>query len=140
MVDALRASIRIAGSALDAQSMRLRVVSENLANVRSAGESPGADPFMRKTVTFGSELDRVAGVQLVKVRTIGVDPAPFRVEHDPGHPAADASGNVRYPNVDPLVELADAREANRAYEANVQVVKQARSMVAMMIDLMRGQG
>jgi flagellar basal-body rod protein FlgC len=137
MLDPLEASLRIAGSGLESQSTRLRVVAENLANAQSTGETPGADPYQRKTVTFASEIDRASGVAVTKVRTIGTDPTPFRIERDPGNPAADAQGNVKMPNVDALVEIADMREANRSYQANLQVVKQARDLVSMTLDLLK---
>ena len=119
------------------ESTRLRVISENIANAQSIGPAPGADPYARKTVTFDSEFDRTAGAALVKVKRIGVDPSPFRVEADPGNPAADASGNVKMPNVDILVELADMREANRTYEANLQVAKQSGELMSITINLLK---
>lgn len=137
MVDPLQLSLRIAASGLEAQSSRMRVVSENLANAHSTGTTPGADPYRRKTVTFENELDRMSGANLVKLGNIGADRSAFRVEHDPGHPAADAAGYVKLPNVNMLIEMADMREANRSYEANLQVIKQAREMVSMTIDLLR---
>ena len=88
-------------------------------------------------VSFDTEMDRASGVRLVAVKHIGVDPAPFRIERDPSHPAADGSGNVKLPNVNILTEMADMREANRSYQANLQVVKQSRDMVSMTIDLLR---
>jgi len=137
MLDPLQASLRIAGSGMEAQSTRLRIVSENIANAQSTGGAPGADPYARKTVTFDSEFDRGAGAALVRVKRIGVDPSPFRMESDPGSPAADSSGVVKMPNVDMLVELADMREANRAYEANLQVAKQSGEMMSMTINLLK---
>jgi flagellar basal-body rod protein FlgC len=137
MIDPLRAATQIAGSGLEAQSVRLRIVSENLANAQSTGQTPGAAPYQRKTVTFASEFDRLLGVSDVEVRSIGVDNAPFTVEHDPGNPAADKDGNVKLPNVNVMIEMADMREASRTYEANLQMVKQARSMTTMMLDLLR---
>ncbi len=137
MIDPLQISLRIAASGLEAQSSRMNVVSENLANAESTGATPGADPYRRKTVTFENELDRVSGVTLVRVGNIGEDRSAFRIEHDPGHPAADAAGFVKLPNVNMLVEMADMREANRSYQANLQVIRQARDMVSMTIDLLR---
>ncbi len=137
MMDPLQASLRIAGSGLQAQSTRLRVVSENLANANSTGPTPGSDPYSRKTVTFESELERATGVALVKIDSVGEDEAPFRMEHDPSHPAADKQGMVKLPNVNMLIEMADMREANRSYEANLQVIKQAREMISATIDLLR---
>lgn len=137
-MDPLNASFKVAGAALAAQSVRLRVVSENLANAQSTGQTAGANPYARKTVSFANELDRASGVNLVRIDSIKTDRAPFRVEHDPGNPAADANGNVKLPNVNVLTEIADMREANRAYEANLQVIKQARDLMGMTIDLLRG--
>ena len=137
MIDPLEASLKIAGAGLEAQSARLRVVSENLANAQSTGSTPGADPYARKTVTFASEMDRASGVDLVRVRSVGVDRAPFRVEQDPGNPAADSNGFVKLPNVNIVMEMADMREANRSYEANLQIVKQTRDLSSMTIELLR---
>jgi flagellar basal-body rod protein FlgC len=138
MLDSLQASMSVASSGLEAQSTRMRVVSENLANATSTGRTAGADPYQRKTVTFDAAMDRAAGAQLVKVKDVGVDRTPFRVEYEPGHPAADKAGYVKLPNVNMLIEMADMREVNRSYEANLQVVKQVRSMLGMTVDLLRG--
>jgi flagellar basal-body rod protein FlgC len=137
MLDPLEAASKMAGAGLAVQSARLRVVSENLANAQSTGSVAGADPYARKTVTFESELDHAMGVELVQIKSVGTDRSPFRIEHDPGHPAADAKGFVKYPNVNILMEMADMREANRSYEANLQVFKQARDLSAMTIDLLK---
>jgi len=137
MPDPLQATLRIAGSGLEAQSMRLRVISENIANAQSTGDTPGADPYTRQTISFDSVLDRSLGVPLVRVRTIGQDDTPFRVEHDPGNPAADAAGFVKLPNVDVLNELADMREANRTYEANLQVAKQSAELLGETVNLLK---
>lgn len=137
MLDPLEAASKMAGAGLAVQSARLRVVSENLANAQSTGSVAGADPYARKTVTFESELDHALGVELVQIKSVGTDRSPYRIEHDPGHPAADAKGFVKYPNVNILMEMADMREANRSYEANLQVFKQARDLAAMTIDLLK---
>ena len=136
MYDPLQASLRIGASGLEAQSKRLRVVSENLANAQSTGRTSGADPYTRKTISFESEVDD-AGTNLVKVAGIDQPHTQYRVEHRPGHPAADANGFVKLPNVDVMVEVADMREANRSFEANLQVIRQAREMISMTIDLLR---
>ena len=138
MSDPLLSSMRISGSGMQAQSQRLRVISENLANAQSTGTTPGSDPFRRKTITFGSELDRVSGADLVRVKEFGVDQSDFKLEYQPGSPAANTAGYVKLPNVNPIIEMADMREANRSYESNLQVVKQAREMISMTIDLLRG--
>ncbi len=137
MPDPLQTALRIAASGLQAQSMRLRIVSENIANAQSTGPTPGADPYARQTVSFESEMDRALGANLVEVKSIGVDSAPFKLERDPGNPAADQNGMVKMPNVDVLVELADMREANRSYEANLQVAKQSAEMLNTAVSLMK---
>ena len=137
MFDPLQAALRVGSSGLEVQSKRLRVVAENLANAQSTGRTPGADPYARKTISFESQVDEAMGLSTVTVAGIERDRTPFRVEHNPSHPAADAKGYVKLPNVDVMVELADMREANRSYEANLQVIKQAREMIAMTIDLLR---
>ncbi|MCB5173571.1 flagellar basal body rod protein FlgC [Microvirga lenta] len=137
MIDPLQASSRLAGAGLEAQSTRLRVISENIANAQSTGKTAGSDPYARKTITFRSELDRALGAASVQVKEVGVDQAPFKMEYDPGNPAADENGFVKMPNVNMLIEMADMREANRSYEANLQMMKQARSMISGLIDLLR---
>jgi flagellar basal-body rod protein FlgC len=137
MPDPLQTALHIAASGLQAQSMRLRVVSENIANAQSTGSTPGAVPHARQTVSFESEMDRTLGANLVEVKSIGVDSTPFKLERDPGNPAADENGMVKMPNVDVLVELADMREANRSYEANLQVAKQSADMLNTAVSLMK---
>ena len=136
-MDPLSAASKIAGSGLEVQSTRLRIVSENIANARSTGDTPGADPYRRKTITFGSELDRVSGVERVTVKKLGVDRGDFVNEYDPDNPAADSNGMVKMPNVNILIEMADMREANRSYDANLQVIRQTRDLVASTIDLLK---
>lgn len=135
--DPLQASLRIAASGLQAQSTRLRIVSENIANAQSTGPMAGADPYRRRTVSFESALDRASGAELVEVKSVGMDQTPYKVERDPGNPAADAQGMVKMPNVDVLVELADMREANRSYEANLQVAKQTADMLNVTVGMMK---
>lgn len=137
MADPMQVAIKVAASGLEAQSRRMLVVSENLANASSTGKTPGSNPYTRKTVSFESALDDASGAKMVQVDRVDLDRKPYHIEYDPSHPAADANGNVKLPNVDMLVELADMRETNRSYEANLQVVKQARSLISMTIDLLR---
>lgn len=140
MSDPLQISLRVAASGLEVQSTRLRVVAENLANAQSTGSTPGADPYQRKTVSFENVLDRTSEASLVKVGDISVDRTPFELEYRPGHPAADERGFVKLPNVNMATELADMREANRSYEANLQIIKRTRELLSMTIDLLRNQG
>jgi flagellar basal-body rod protein FlgC len=138
-VDPLLSVMRTAASGLQSQSTRLKIVSENLANAESAGNTPGADPYRRKMVTFEQSLDEVTGASLVQVNRVVRDMEPFQTEFQPGHPAADAAGYVKLPNVNMMVEMADMREASRSYEANLQMIRQAREMTSMMVDLLKGQ-
>jgi flagellar basal-body rod protein FlgC len=137
MSDPLASAIKAAASGLAAQSMRLQVASENLANAHSTATRPGGDPYARKTISFEASLDEEAGGAQVKISNIGRDRSPFRTELDPGHPAADDKGFVKLPNVNALIELGDIREANRSYEANLQVIRQSRELISMTIDLLK---
>ncbi len=133
----LEQTLTIAAAGLAAQGKRVRVIAENIANADSVATAPGGDPYRRKTVTFENALDRAEGIALVRVKRIAGDPAPFVKRYQPGHPAADEQGYVLAPNVDRLVEMMDAREAQRSYEANLQVIEAARAMAARTLDLLR---
>jgi flagellar basal-body rod protein FlgC len=130
-------TLTIAASGLRAQAGRMRIISENIANADSTPSSPGADPYRRKVPTFRTELDRSLGVQLVELGKVQTDQSDFRLKYEPGHPAADKDGNVKYPNVNPLVEMTDMREAQRSYEANINVVTATRRMLQRTIDILK---
>jgi flagellar basal-body rod protein FlgC len=134
-------ALRVSAAGLRAQSTRLRVVAENLANRDSTGSSPGADPYRRKTVTFGAHVERglgaAGGVSTVKVSRVGTAPGEFTETYDPAHPAADARGYVKRPNVDSLIEMMDMREAQRSYSANVSVLEVTRGMLTRIIETLR---
>jgi flagellar basal-body rod protein FlgC len=130
-------ALRISAAGMAAQSTRLRVVAENLSNRDSTGESPGADPYRRRTVTFANRLDRAMGVEAVSVSRIGTAPGDFPTRFEPGHPAADARGYVKTPNVDSLVEVMDMREAQRSYSANLSVLETTRGMLTRAIEALR---
>ena len=137
MVDPLSLSSKIASSGLQAQETRLRIISENIANAQSTGDTPGADPFRRKTVSFMSVLDNVTGSSKVQLSRLGTDKSEFIRSFDPSHPAADKEGMVKLPNINPLIELADMRETTRSYEANLQTIQQNRELVSMTLELLR---
>lgn len=118
-MDALSVALKVAASGLEAQSKRILSVSENLANAQSTAKVPGGDPYQRKIVSFAAELDRASGGAPVRVDMVSRDRSPFPVEFEPGHQAADSAGYVKLPNVNVLIEMADMREANRSYEANL---------------------
>lgn len=126
---------RIASSGMLVQSRRLQVISENMANASSTGNTPGADPYQRKTITFHEMLDD--GASLVSVKNIGRDTTDFQLEYDPSHPAADADGFVKRPNVDPLMESVDMQRASSVYIANLNVLDQSRRMRSQLIELLK---
>jgi flagellar basal-body rod protein FlgC len=130
-------ALDISAAGMNAQSMRLRVIAENLANQDTTGSSPGADPYRRKTVTFSETMDRQDGVPEVGVKAVGTDQSDFTLRYDPSHPAANADGYVKLPNVNNFVELMDMREAERSYSANLNVVQVTRSMLTRTIDLLK---
>jgi len=130
-------SMMIAAAGMSAQGSRMRVIAENMANANSTAKTKDADPYRRKIPSFKNELDRKLGVDLVKVDKIVADKSAFNTRYDPGHPAADAQGYVKTPNVNSLVEMMDMRDAQRSYEAGLNVINSARSMMARTIDLLR---
>jgi flagellar basal-body rod protein FlgC len=130
-------SIAIAASGLRAQAGRMRIISENIANADSTASTPGAEPYRRKIPTFVSEVDRALDARVVALGGPKSDPSDFRLKHEPGHPAADANGNVKYPNVNALVEMMDMREAQRSYEANINVITASRRMIQRTLDILK---
>lgn len=129
--------LTISADAMQAQTTRLRVIAENLANQDSTGSTPTADPYRRKTVTFADKMDRALGAETVTVSQIGEDPSAFPLRYDPGNPAANAKGYVRTPNVNSFVEVMDMREAERSYNANLQVMQVSRGMLTRAIDMLK---
>lgn len=131
-------AMQISASGMRAQGTRLRVISENIANAGTTGQTPGADPYQRQTITFKNELDREMGYKKVKVDDIGLDQqTDFILKYEPDHPAANGEGYVKYPNVKTLIEVMDSREAQRSYEANLGMIEQARTMAMRTIDMLR---
>ena len=134
---ALMNSLKIAASGLRAQSGRMRVISENLANADSTAQAPGGDPYRRQMATFHSDFDRELNAKVVTVGRVKEDQSDFSIRYDPGHPAADGKGYVKKANVNSLVEIMDMRDAQRSYEANLNIVKSARSMIQRTLDILR---
>ncbi len=130
-------SIAVAASGLRAQTGRMRVIAENIANADSTAQRPGGDPYRRRVPTFRAEIDRALGASVVSMGRVQVDPSDFRTKYEPGHPMADANGYVKYPNVNSLVETTDMREAQRSYEANLNVITATRRMLQRTIDILR---
>ena len=133
----LATSMMIAASGMRAQSSRMRTIAENLANASSTAQTPGGDPYRRKVPTFSSALDRALDAQVVTLGKIRPDRSDFHVKYEPNNPAADAAGNVKYPNVNPLVEMTDMREAQRSYEANLNIISATRRMIQRTLDILK---
>ena len=130
-------TLSIAASGLRAQAGRMRIISENIANADSIPQRPGADPYRRKIPTFRSELDRTLDTRVVELGKVQNDSSDFRLKYEPGHPAADVNGNVKYPNVNPVIEMTDMRDAQRSYEANINVITATRRMIQRTIDILK---
>jgi flagellar basal-body rod protein FlgC len=130
-------SISIAASGLRAQAGRMRVIAENIANADSTAQRPGADPYRRKIPTFRTEVDKALDSQVVGLGRVRIDPSDFRTKYEPGHPSADAAGMVKYPNVNSLIEMTDMREAQRSYEANLNLIGASRRMIQRTLEILK---
>ena len=130
-------SIHISAAGLGAQSARLKVISQNIANADSVGTRAGAEPYRRQTITFKEALDKETGMQMVQPNKPGKDQSDFNTRYEPTNPEADAKGNVLYPNINPMVEMVDMREARRGYEANLNVIEASKSMFSDTLNLIR---
>jgi len=133
----LEKALAISAAGMSAQGVRLRVIAENLANTQTTGAAPGADPYRRKTVTFANEMNRELGTETVAVQSIDPDRSDLPLRYDPSHPAADANGYVKMPNVNSFVEIMDMRDAQRSYEANLNVMASTRSMLSRTIEMLK---
>jgi len=139
MADSLYKALSISSAGMRTQGTRLRVIAENVANADSLATEPGSFPYRRKIVTFKNELDRNLGLDIVEIDKISHDLSDFGQRFDPNHPAADENGYVLTPNVNTLIEMMDMREAQRSYQANLEVVKNAKNMLLSTIDVLRAQ-
>lgn len=135
-MDPLRSVTATAASGMRAQGERLRVVSENVANANSTASTPGGDPYQRKIINFENGVDESTGAAIVQLGDVEADTSAFVVRFDPSHPAADADGYIKLPNVNPLIEMSNMREAARSYEANLSMMENARSMRRLLVDLL----
>jgi len=133
----LKDAMHVAAAGMKVQGARMRLVAQNLANAQSTALQPGGEPYRRQTITFQGRLDRELGIETVQVARVGTDPSPFNKRFEPGHPAADADGYLLTPNLDPLLEMMDLREAQRSFEANLSAMTLARTMIQRTIDLLR---
>jgi len=138
-MDDLLKTLTISSAGMRAQGTRLRVIAENVANANSLPQDPSQEPYRRKVVTFENELNRRIGLNTVRIDDIRPDLSNFGKRFDPSHPAADADGYVLTPNVNTLIEMQDMKEAQRSYEANLNVIKNSKKMLMSTIDLLRSQ-
>jgi flagellar basal-body rod protein FlgC len=136
MMDFIK-SIAIATTGMRAQAGRMRIISENIANADSTASTPGGDPYRRRIVTFRSELDRQLDAHVVALGKVATDSSDFVVRHEPDNPMADAKGDVKYPNVNPLIEMTDFRDAQRSYEANINVISSTKRMLQRTLDILK---
>jgi flagellar basal-body rod protein FlgC len=136
MMDFIK-SIAIAATGMRAQGGRMRIISENIANADSTATTPGGNPYRRRIVTFRSQLDHELGAQVVAMGRIAPDNSDFAVRHEPDNPMADAKGDVKYPNVNTLIEMTDFRDAQRSYEANLNVVSATKRMLQRTLDIIK---
>ena len=130
-------ALALSASGMDAQTARLRVIAENLANQDTTGSTPGADPYRRKVITFENRMDQALGTETVRVKRIAKDQTAFPQRFDPSHPAADADGYVKTANVNTFVEVMDMRETQRSYSANLNVLETTRTMLSRTIELLK---
>ncbi|MBK8174059.1 MAG: flagellar basal body rod protein FlgC [Rhodospirillales bacterium] len=136
-MDDIASTLKISAAGMRAQGVRLKVIAENIANADSLPAQAGDIPYRRQVVSFRNELDRATGVDMVRVRDITADQTPFPRRFDPNHPAADTRGYVEEPNVNALIEIADMREAERSYDANLRVIQASKGMLQEIIDVLR---
>ena len=130
-------ALSISASGMAAQSSRLRVVAENLANQDTTSSTPGGDPYRRKTISFEDQVDQTLAVDRVQIKQIGQDMSDFPTRYDPSNPAADANGYVKLPNVNTFIEMMDMRDADRTYAANLSVMQATRNMLDRTIELLK---
>ena len=136
MINKADQTMAVAASAMKAQQARMRIIAENIANADSTGKTAGADPYRRQIPVFAAApIDGATGVRLSQVLPDTTD--DFTMDYDPSHPAADANGYVKRPNVNSLTETMDMREAQRAYEANLNVIETARDMTQKTLDILQ---
>ena len=134
----LEKAMQMAAKGMKAQGARMKVISENMANAETTGKTVSDTPYQRQIITFRNEMNKADGIKEVEANDTQLDQTPFIMKYDPSHPAANAEGYVKMPNVNPMLEMMDMREAQRSYEANLGVIEMSRSMLMKTIDALRG--
>ncbi len=133
----LSKAMMISAAGMKAQSTRMRVISENLANASSVAMGPDSDPYRRKVVTFGNVVDNELGIARVQVSKVTFDQSDFGLRFEPGHPAADENGYIKTPNVNGLIEAMDMKQSQRSYDANLNSIEVSKKMMMRTLDLLR---
>lgn len=136
-LDDLSASSRVSAKGMQLQSERLKVIAQNIANADTAARSPHEAPYSRKVIYVKRHYEPKYGAELTKIDKIARDHSEFRLKYEPGHPASNRDGYVKYPNVDPVLEMADAKEAQRSFEANLSALEIARSNQAKILEVLK---
>lgn len=137
MAGNLNVSADVAASGMRVQAERLKVIAQNMANADSVSTEPGGEPYRRQVVSFQNYVDAESGAQMVRVDKVVKDNSPFEKQYAPNHPGADAQGYISLPNVNPLIEMMDMKEAQRAYDANLNMLKTAREMNSSVLDILK---
>ena len=130
--------LKVSASGMDAQTLRMRMVAENIANGEVAPNRPGEDPYRRKMPAFRNVLDREHGVRTLRADRVVLDKRAFQTRYEPSNASADPAGYVKIPNVNSVIEMMDMRQAQRSYEANLGVIEVAKNMISRTIDILRG--
>jgi flagellar basal-body rod protein FlgC len=133
----ITSTLNISAAGMDAQSTRLQVIAENVANADTTGATPGSAPYQRQTVTFTDQMDQSSNMPLVEASQIGTDNSPDPLKYEPANPAANAQGYVKYPNVNQMVEVMDMQEAERSYSANLAVLQTSHTMLSRTLALLQ---
>ena len=123
-------AMAVSASGMQAHASRLRISSENIANAKTPG-------YQRKILPFEQVFDQNLGATVVKTGRLGLDKGELKLIYDPSHPMSDAEGYYKGSNVNSIIEVADAREAQRSYEANLKMFDQARQMSSSLLELLR---
>ena len=137
MANDLESALSIAASGMRAQGFRLKVVAQNIANASSTADRTGGEPYRRKIVTFANVLDRELDAKLVEIKKVKEESSQFSLVYNPNHPAANGEGFVEMPNVNALVEMMDMREAQRSYEANLNMIESSKQLMSRTVGLLR---
>ncbi len=135
--DSLMKALEISAYGNKFQAQRLKIIAENLANEDSISTEPGGDPYQRKVIFAKNIYDPKLKARVLKIKKYDVDKTPYKIKYDPYNPAANTEGYVKLPNVEKIIEKADAMESQRSYEANLSIMQSSTQMIEKTIEAMR---